>query len=100
MTAFESFAVPWLIGVHGAQSATATFPALPIAPTWMCAAVAAPERPENDSVHVSLLPCSVPWKVPLPLGACTACAGTSCIASSFADQPMLFGAARATAVTT
>src|SRR4051794_20465846 len=62
---------------HGPQSATTTSPLLPIAPRWMCAAVAGPVSFPHVSFQVSFVPDSVPVYVPWAALALTACFGIS-----------------------
>ena len=52
-------AVPWAPEAHGPQSGTATGPATPAWPMWMCAASALPVSCENVSRHMSDEPVSV-----------------------------------------
>src|SRR5207248_5175905 len=60
-----------------AQSTTTTLPALPIAPMWMCAAVAGPLSFAKVSFHVSFEPLSVPLNWPCAAVTFTTCFGTS-----------------------
>src|SRR5580658_9237791 len=75
--------------LHGVQSGTSTLPDWPIAPRWMCAAVAGPVRPVKLSVNLSLLPVRVPVKLPLAFVFLTTCLGISCAAVSLVAHVML-----------
>src|SRR5947199_4032340 len=49
-------AVPVVPLLHGAQSGTTTFPDLPLAAMWMCAAEAGPVNFAKVSFHFSVVP--------------------------------------------
>src|SRR6266568_450817 len=59
------FAVPVAPLVHGLQSGTTTGPGTPRAAIWMCAAMASPVRPPNDSRQLSAVPLSDFVRVPV-----------------------------------
>src|SRR6266849_2254058 len=99
MTAAGRVEVPLWPLLQGPHSGTTTLPALPIAPMWMCAAVARPVSFENVSVHLSLWPVSVAWNAPPAAAFLTVCFGISCAAVRLADHPIPRDAASETAVT-
>jgi hypothetical protein len=77
-------AVPLMPDVHGPQIATATLPALPMPPRWMCAAVAGPVSFANVSFHFRDVPVRIPVNVPWAAWFFTTCFGTSWPAFSVA----------------
>src|SRR5262245_14176312 len=83
-TAWGTVPVPLAGLEHGPQSASTTGPGDPTAPVWMCAAMASPVSPLNDSCHETDAPVSdlvtVAENVPPAFATAPVGDGTSCAA--------------------
>src|SRR5690348_4276245 len=67
--------------LHGPQSGISTGPALPLAPAWMCAAVALPLRWSKLRFHDRATPLSSPLNFPDARVGAPSGRGVSCLVS-------------------